>query len=135
MTRRKRAKRLTDLELEIMQVVWEADPRALTVRDVVSVLGSGAGRRPAYTTVQTVMGILCEKGALRSRPGPARAHLYRAGLTRDAATTSMTQDFVERMFGGEAKPLLAHLVEHESLDRDALEELKRRIETQLSEEE
>ena len=127
-------KRLTDLELEIMQVIWEAQPDPLTVRDVVERLAEG-GRTLAYTTVQTMMTILRKKGVLVSRPGPGRAHEYRTRVTRSEARTSMTADFVERLFLGRAQPLLAHLLEHESVSRDDLEAIKRQIETQLEDEE
>ena len=126
--------RLTDLELEIMQVVWEADPEPQTVRDVVGRLEEG-GRSLAYTSVQTVMNILKKKGVLASRPGPGRAHEYRSRLSRAEATRSMTADFVQRLFGGEAEPLLAHLIGHESVRRAELEGLKRRIEEELADEE
>lgn len=129
-----RKRRLTDLELEIMQVVWDAHPEALTVRDVVDRMAT-YGHELAYTTVQTMMTILKKKGVLRSRPGPGRAHEYRAEVTRSEARSSMTEDFLTRLFRGDAQPLLAHLLEHESLQRGELEELKRKIETQLSDEE
>ena len=127
-------KRLTDLELEIMQVVWDTHPEPLTVRDVVDRM-TRAGHELAYTTVQTMMTILKKKGVLLSRPGPGRAHEFRANVSRSEARSSMTEDFLTRLFRGEAKPLLSHLLEHESLDRSELEELKRRIETQLSDDE
>jgi predicted transcriptional regulator len=122
-------KRLTDLELEVMQEVWEAG-EPVTVRDVAERL-EARGKRLAYTTVQTMMNILRRKGALRSRPGPGRALVYRAGISRAEATASMTADFVARLFGGRAEPLLAHLLEHESIDRETLAGLKRAIEEQL----
>jgi len=125
-------KRLTDLELEVMQEIWKAG-EPVTVRDVTERL-EGRGKRLAYTTVQTVMNILRRKGALRSRPGPGRALVYRAGVSRDEATASMTADFVARLFGGRAEPLLAHLLEHESIDRESLGQLKRAIEEQLGSE-
>ncbi len=118
-----------------MQVCWDADPEPLTVRDVAERLRARTRRAHAYTTIQTMMGILRRKGALRSKPGPGRAHHYTAAWSRDEATSSMTSDFVERMFGGNAEPLLAHLLEHDSVDREALEELRKRIETQLEDEE
>ena len=71
MTRNK--KRLTDAELELMQVVWDLGPEPVTVRQVVDKLGAAANKAPAYTTVQTVLNILCRKRALRSRPGQGRA--------------------------------------------------------------
>lgn len=133
MRRGRKLRRLTDLELEIMQVVWGAHPTPLTVREVVERLRGS--RRSAYTTIQTVMGILARKGALACEPGPGRAHHYRARWSRGETTTSMTADFVARLFGGSVRPLLAELLEHESLSRPELEELKRRIETQLAEDE
>ena len=126
---RRGAKRLTDLELEVMQAVWEAG-EPVTVRDVAERL-QGRGRELAYTTVQTMMNILRRKGALRSRSGPGRALLYRAGVSREEATASMTDEFVARLFGGRAEPLLARLIEHESIDRQTLAELKHAIEEQL----
>ena len=133
MGRAGKARRLTDLELEIMQVVWAAQPEPLTVRQVVERLR--ATRKSAYTTIQTMMGILARKGALASTPGPGRAHVYRARWSREETTHSMTADFVTRLFGGRARPLVTQLLEHESLSREELEELMRRIETQLAEDE
>ena len=135
MNQRRRPRRLTDLELEIMHVVWDAGPEPVTVREVAERLSARTGKDHAYTTVQTMMGILRRKGALSSRPGPGRAHTFSAGLSRDAATSSMTSDFVQRLFGGRAETLLSHLLDHESVDRETLEDLKRRIDSQLGEEE
>lgn len=128
-----RSTRLTDLELEVMQVVWRSHPRPVTVRDVVDRMRAerGSARGHAYTTIQTMLNILCKKGALRSEPGPGRALAYRSLLSRGAATRSMTRDFVERLFGGEAKPLFAQLLKHESLSREELEHLRGLIDSQL----
>jgi BlaI family penicillinase repressor len=128
------ARRLTDLELEIMQVIWETHPDPLTVRDVVDRL-SARGRELAYTTVQTMMTILRRKGALQTRAGKGRAHEYRATWTREETRHSMTSEFVRRLFAGQAQPLLTQLLEHESMSREELADLKRRIERQLEEEE
>jgi predicted transcriptional regulator len=130
---RRRPKRLTDLELEVMHVVWDA-PEPVTVRHVADGLAERAGRsgrKPAYTTVQTMLNILCRKGALRTRPGPGRAHWYEPLMSRDDAASSMTRDLVERLFGGRPQGLFAHLLEEEELPRDELERLKRAIEEQL----
>lgn len=132
--RKPNSKRLTDLELVVMRAVWDLGPEPVTVRDVVDRLNAGDERSHAYTTVQTIMNILVGKGALASRRGQGRALLYRAGLSHEEATASMTEEFLGRLFGGRAEPLLARLLEHESVDRDALAELKRAIEEQLGEE-
>lgn len=132
--RRPKKKSLTDLELEVMHVVWDAEPEALTVREVVDRLNAARRQPFAYTTIQTMMGILKRKGVVTSSSGTSRAHRYAAKAKRDDVTTSMVGDFVDRMFRGEARPLLFSLLDHESLDREHLEELKRSIETQLDEE-
>ena len=129
MPKSRRTKRLTDLELAIMQVVWEAQ-EPMTVRTVTERL-AGRGRELAYTSVQTVMNILKKKGVLTSRPGAGRAHEYVARVSREEATTTMTRDLVDRLFGGEVQPLLAHLIQNEPVSRAELEGLKRRIEQEL----
>ena len=47
----------------------------------------------------------------------------------------MTEDLVQRLFRGQAQPLVAHLLDHDSLDRADLQALVRRIESQLRDEE
>lgn len=126
-------KPLTELELEIMQLVWDAQPESLTVRAVVDRLTAG-GRPLAYTTVQTMMTILRKKGVLRSKPGAGRAHEFDACITRAEASSSMTADFVQRLFRGQAQPLMAQLLEHDSMSRDELEALRRRIDSALGDE-
>jgi predicted transcriptional regulator len=128
------ARRLTDLELLVMRAVWDLGQRPVTVRDVVERLNAGEARSHAYTTVQTIMNILVGKGALESRRGSGRALLYSAGLSHEEATASMTEEFLGKLFEGRAEPLLARLLEHESVDRETLAELKRAIEEQLGEE-
>lgn len=125
------SKRLTDLELLVMRSVWDLGPEPVTVRDVVDRLNGEDARTHAYTTVQTIMNILVGKGVLASRRGKGRALLYRAGVSSEEATASMTEEFLGRLFGGRAEPLLARLLEHESVDRGTLSELKRAIEEQL----
>lgn len=129
MPRRDR-QRLTDAELELMQAAWDLGPAPVTVRQVVERLEQ-QGKTQAYTTVQTVLNILCRKGVLRSRRGGGRALEYAPLVTREEAASRMTRDLVERAFGGRVDHLLATLLEDEELGRDELAELRRRIDRQL----
>jgi predicted transcriptional regulator len=126
---------LTKLELEVMRAIWEAEPDELSVREVVERLNARPGRSFAYTTIQTMMTILKRKGVLASRVGEGRAHSWRARVSRDEVTSSMVGDLVERLFDGNARPLLARLVENDSLERGELEELRRMIDRELDDEE
>ena len=73
MPRRTAEGRLTPLELEIMNVLWDLGPS--TVQAVQERLGSGH----AYTTVQTMLNVLVRKGKAK-RTLVERA--FRAELAR-----------------------------------------------------
>lgn len=134
MSKSESPERLTDLELEIMQVIWSRPQESLTVREVADDLNLRDDKPLAYTTVQTMLGILCRKGALESKPGPGRAHLFRPLMSRTQARSSMTRDLVKRLFGGELKPLFAALLRNESISRSELESLRDLIDEQLDDE-
>jgi predicted transcriptional regulator len=111
----------TAQELEIMKIIWPLG-RA-TVRDVYEQLRTR--RTIAYTTVQTMMNILEEKGHLTKVPGE-RAQWYRPTRPRKAVVSSMVREFVDRVFDGSARPLLVHLVKQKGLterERRALQAL------------
>ena len=98
--------RLTRFELEIMQAFWKLGPAS--VREVQQHLPEK--RRPAYTTVQTMVYRLEEKGALRRVKKIGNAHIFEAMVTRKAAYRRLIDDLLE-LFGGSPQPVMAHLVE------------------------
>ena len=110
---------LTPHELEIMKIVWER-PEA-TVRDVYEELRRR--RRIAYTTVMTLMQILEKKGHLK-KSTTERRHVYRAARPRRQTVSALLKDFLDRVFNGSAKPLLAHLVSEGRLSKAEIEELR-----------
>ena len=93
-----------------MKIIWPLG-RA-TVRDVYEELRTR--RTIAYTTVQTMMNILEEKGHLKKEPGE-KAQLYVPARPRKAVVSSMVREFVDRVFDGSARPLLVHLVTQKGL--------------------
>jgi predicted transcriptional regulator len=117
--------RLTTLapqELEIMKVVWSR--RSATVRDVYEELR--ARRGIAYTTVMTMMNILERKGHLKKRE-KGRSFLYRPARPKRQVVGAMVREFLDRVFGGSAEPLLVQLVQDRRLTERDLAELARRI--------
>ena len=120
---RKPSPTLTPQELEIMKAVWARGQA--TVRDVYEDLL--AGRKVAYTTVMTMMNVLERKGHLRKR-AQGRSFLYRPTRPQSQVVGTMVRDFVKRVFGGSAQPLLVHLVEEHELSREELDALAKRIE-------
>lgn len=110
-------------ELQIMKIVW--DQGRVTVRDVYQRLLER--RQVAYTTVMTMMNILEQKGFLKRIPGGDRAFVYEPARSRKSVTRAMVNEFLERVFGGSANPLMVHLIEDRHLTRKDLDELRRMI--------
>jgi predicted transcriptional regulator len=119
---RKPSPTLTPQELEIMKVVWSRGHA--TVRDVYEALLEE--RKIAYTTVMTMMNVLERKGHLRKKV-EGRSFDYRPTKAQHQVVSSMVREFVQRVFGGSAAPLLAHLVDEEHLTVEELDALSRRI--------
>jgi len=111
---------LTDVELEIMQVVWEKG--SATVRDVYETLH--ARRKIAYTTVMTMMRVLEQKGHV-DKSDEERAYVYRPAKPKKQVIGAMVTDFLNRVFNGSAEPLLVHLAEEGELSQENLKQVKR----------
>lgn len=101
-----KATKLTRFELQLMEAFWSLG--AVSVREVLEYLPEK--KRPAYTTVQTMVYRLEEKGALRRVKKIGNAYIFEAVVTRQAAHRRLVDDLLE-LFGGSARPLMAQLVE------------------------
>jgi BlaI family penicillinase repressor len=117
---RRKSTTLTELELEIMKIVWDHD--TVTVRDVYETLLKR--RKVAYTTVMTMMKILEQKKYLKKNQDD-RAYVYRPAQPRRQVIGAIVRDFVNRVFNGSAEPLLVHLVEEHNLSKEDLAEIAR----------
>ncbi|MEK7404403.1 MAG: BlaI/MecI/CopY family transcriptional regulator [Acidobacteriota bacterium] len=117
---RKTEIKLTRFELEIMEALWKLS-RA-SVREIRESLPER--RRPAYTTVQTMVYRLEEKGAVRRVKKIGNAHIFEPALTRKAAHRQVVDHMLE-WFGGSARPLVAHLVEFGKLTLEDVREMEK----------
>jgi predicted transcriptional regulator len=116
--------KLGDRELDIMQALWERGEG--TVADVHQALLAGDAE-VAYTTVQTMLNRLEEKG-LVSREKQGRAFLYRPLMEAPTAAGAALQRLLDRFFGGDPAELATHLISGRIAPRDL-----DRIETQIAE--
>ncbi len=114
----KRPGPLTEVELEIMHVVWELGEA--TVKQVHEVLA--ARRAVAYTTVMTMLGLLAKKGHLK-REESGRAFVYRPAHTKGRVVSKLLDDFVSRVFHGSARPLVLALLREKKISRRELDEI------------
>jgi predicted transcriptional regulator len=105
-----------------MKVLW--DLGTASVREVLEKLPEN--RRPAYTTVQTVIARLEEKGAVRQVKKISNAFIFEPVISRKAAQRSVVRDLLG-MFGG-SRPLMAHLAESGDITLEDLHEVEKLVE-------
>jgi BlaI family transcriptional regulator, penicillinase repressor len=116
---KKKSVKLTRFELEVMSALW--DLGTASVREIQEQLPNQ--KRPAYTTVQTVVYRLEEKGAVRRLKKIGNAHIFEPVVTRKAAHHRLIHELLD-LFGGSARPLMAHLLEIGKLTLDDIRELE-----------
>lgn len=111
--------KLTKFEMEIMEALWGLG--SASVREIQERLPER--KRPAYTTVQTIIYRLEEKGALRRVKKVGNAHIFEPVVTRKAAHRRVVDELLD-FFGGSPRSLMAQFVEAGRLTLDDLREME-----------
>jgi BlaI family transcriptional regulator, penicillinase repressor len=114
--------KLSRLELKVMEALW--DRGASSIREIQEHFPRS--RRPAYTTVQTVVYRLEEKGAVHRARKIGNAHIFEPLVSRSRAHGRLFDELLG-LFGGRAQPLIAHLIESGQLTMDDLEEARKTL--------
>jgi BlaI family transcriptional regulator, penicillinase repressor len=114
---------LGKLQLAIMRVLWASGEG--TVTEVHRSLEPSHGLAP--TTIATMLKKMEAKGVVAHR-NEGRRFIYCATVSEEAVTRSMVADLTERLFGGNAAALAAHLLEDHAVDASELDDLRRLIE-------
>ena len=102
-----------------MEALWRLGP--LTPDAIVTEVGEAGGWAPG--TVKTLITRLLKKGAIEGRR-EAAGYFYRPLISREAYVQSESQNLVDRLFGGEVAPLVAHFAEHRALTPKDIAHLK-----------
>jgi BlaI family penicillinase repressor len=113
---------LGDLQYAIMAVLWRR--REATTAEVHEDLRAERGL--ALTTIATMLRKMEEKGVVRHRT-TGRQFVYEPTITEDQVRRSMVGALVERLFAGDPRALVAHLVSEHEIDASTLAELRRRL--------
>jgi predicted transcriptional regulator len=116
-----RRHRLGDLQLKIMQVLWNQG--SASVPQVHEALRS---EHLAYTTVATMLRKMEVRG-LVDHTEENRRFIYQPRVTADAVTRSMSHDMVDRLFQGSLADMVNHLLETREVSREELMRLEQLI--------
>jgi BlaI family transcriptional regulator, penicillinase repressor len=114
----------TELELEILKVLWTESP--LPVREVRSRLADDAGRPLSHSSVITMLNIMVRKGYVRRRK-QGKAFLFAPTVERENVAGGFLGDMLARVFDGSSSAMVLNLIETADLDADELAELRRLI--------
>ena len=115
--------RISAAESQVMDAVWRKGP--LAADEIVAEVGAPQGWGEA--TVKTLINRLLKKKALVSERNEGRTR-YRALVTRADYVQGESQGLLDRLFGGELAPLVAHYAKHRNLSPGEVARLKRLIE-------
>ena len=119
MVSRAESKMLTDVELELMTILWRIGQGS--VSDVMSELPQG--RELAYTSVSTILRILEQKKVLEAQK-EGRGHTYVPLLKKSDYEVRAVRDVVSRVFSGTRTELVKQLLNTGDLSQAELEEIK-----------
>jgi BlaI family penicillinase repressor len=117
-------KKLSRFELEVMNLLWARGESSIReLQEAIPETG-----RPAYTTIQTIVQRLEQKGAVRRTRKIGNAFLFTPAVTRRSAYRKVVDELLD-LFGGSAQPFVTHLIETGKLtleDLKAIEQAERK---------
>ncbi|TWT85469.1 Penicillinase repressor [Posidoniimonas polymericola] len=114
----------TDLELEILKVLWAESP--LPVREVRARLEADANRPLTHSSVITVLNIMHRKGYLE-RTKEGKSFLFAPRVDKQQVSQGFVGDLLTRLFDGSPSAMVLNLLEGSDVDADELAELRKLI--------
>ncbi|QFT78079.1 BlaI/MecI/CopY family transcriptional regulator [Erythrobacter sp. THAF29] len=111
--------RISEAEHAVMEVLWERG--TVTAAEVCDAVCEKRGW--SLPTVKTLLSRLVQKQAIETRPD-GRRYLYSPIMQRADYVGTESRRLVNRLFGGKAASLVAHLAESEALTEDDLAEIE-----------
>jgi BlaI family transcriptional regulator, penicillinase repressor len=117
---RKPSPNLTEVELQILSVLWERGPS--TVREVHEALEDQ--RETGLSTTLKMMQVMTAKGLLL-KDDDQRPQVYHPAMTQEQAQTQFVDDLIQRVFGGAADKLILRAVSSKHVSRKELQEIRK----------
>lgn len=122
-----RAPDIAESEWIVMEALWELSPQ--TASEVTKALKPTMNW--AENTVRTLLTRLVEKGALKTGENANGTRTFTPAVKRDACVRAESESFMQRIFGGAAKPLLVHFAQNSKLTAEEVRELKMLLDQSL----
>jgi predicted transcriptional regulator len=114
--------KLSKLEFQIMEVLWAKSEAS--IREIQESFPEK--RRPAYTTIQTMVYRMENKGVVKRTKKVSNFHLFAAAISRDTAQRRLIDELLA-LFGGRTQPVMAHLIDSGKLTLEDVKEAERAL--------
>ncbi|GMN01292.1 BlaI/MecI/CopY family transcriptional regulator [Erythrobacter sp. MTPC3] len=111
--------RISEAEHAVMEVLW--DRGSISAAEVCAAVCGQRGW--SLPTVKTLLSRLVQKQAIETQPD-GRRFLYSPIIKRSEYVGGESRRLVDKLFGGRAASLVAHLAESEALSEDDLIEIE-----------
>jgi BlaI family transcriptional regulator, penicillinase repressor len=111
--------RPSDLELQVLSVLWERGPS--TARQVLEFIPDGKQR--AYTTVLSVLQVMEKKG-LVTHTSQGVKHVYRPAVSKRQTLRPLLRSLVSNIFGGSPSIAMQHLLSETDVSADELAKIR-----------
>ncbi len=123
---RKRSKHPTEVELQILNVLWRRGPSSVgQIHDALK-----DERDTGRSTTLKMVQVMTDKGLL-IKDASRHPQIYRPAMSQEQAQTGLVEDLIQRAFGGAASKLVLRALQSRRASRGELkqiEELLERIE-------
>ena len=116
---KKRNRRPTEVELQILQILWELGPSP--VREVHTRLNAQKGTN--YSTTVKMLSVMLDKGLVK-RDEKSSPHIYRTAQSREKTGKGMLGDLIEKVYDGAAMSLVLQALASSKPTKEELDEVR-----------
>ncbi len=116
---------ISDAEWQVMNIVWDGQP--MTAQEIIAALQGASDWAPA--TIKTMLHRLVAKEVL-TYDLQGNRYVYRSRVRRADCVRAASRSFLERVFDGEAAPLLSHFLRASKLSAEEIRDLRRILDEQ-----
>jgi len=114
---------MSPAETEILRLVWQLNEA--TVQQICDLLPPN--RNIVYKTVLTLLSRLEKKGYVKHKIR-GKAHVFFPAVKREDVIKRTVLEFLDRLFGGDPRPLMQFLAKDGKIDAEDIKRLKKLIE-------
>ncbi len=114
------ALRLSEFEIEVMEIIWElGEASTPSIHKLIN-----SRRIVKYSTVKTIVDRLEKKHSITRSRVEGRTIFYRPIREQKSVRIPLLKNFINKVFKGKSRPLVAHIIQEEELTIEDIEYLE-----------